>query len=133
LSLYIQPLVALTYTNVKATELVDTVKSEAEPKTLDPFLPIVKLLDARLFPLSINVTSSPTDGLAGKLIVTGAPIPPPDVSTNTWSPLTVVYVAPGVIYPFVIGPLLMLVPSEYKTILEPIGITTPKKILKCFY
>jgi hypothetical protein len=45
------------------------------PKILELFLPIVKLLDAKALPLSINVTSSPIDGDAGKLIVTGAPIP----------------------------------------------------------
>ena len=59
------------------------IKLAATPKILEPFLPIVKLLDARLLPLSMKWTSSPTDGDAGKLIVTGAPIPLPDVSTRT--------------------------------------------------
>ena len=62
---------------------VDTTKSEAEPSILDPFLPIVKLFDARLLPESIKCTSLPIAGDAGKLIVTGAPIPPPEVSTKT--------------------------------------------------
>ena len=70
---------------------VDTTKSEADPKILELFLPIVKLFDARLLPESIKCTSLPTDGDAGKLIVTGAPIPLPDVSTNS-AAFTLVYV-----------------------------------------
>ena len=62
---------------------VDTTKSEAEPKILELFLPIVKLFAARLLPVSIKCTSLPIAGDTGKLIVTGAPIPPPDVSTRT--------------------------------------------------
>ena len=83
LSLYIQPLVALTYTKVNATELVETVKLDAAPKRFEPFLSTVKLLDAKLFPLSMIVTSLPIAGEEGKVIVTGAPIPPPQVSTKT--------------------------------------------------
>ena len=83
MSLYTQPSVALTYTNVKAEAFADTTKFDADPLILDPFLPTVKLLDARLFPLSINVTSFPTAGEAGKFIVTAALIPLPDVSTKT--------------------------------------------------
>ena len=67
-----------------------TTKSEAFPKILELFLPIVKLLEAKAFPLSIKCTSLPIAGDVGKLMVTGAPIPPPEVLTNTWSPLTVV-------------------------------------------
>src|SRR5210317_1140080 len=37
-----------------AAVFVETTKSEAEPKILDPFLPIVKLLDARFAPESIK-------------------------------------------------------------------------------
>ena len=66
---------------------VETTKSEADPKILEPFLPIVKLFEAKFEPLSMKWTSSPTDGEAGKLIVTGAPIPDPEVSTKTWTPL----------------------------------------------
>jgi hypothetical protein len=54
LSLYAQPLVALTYTSVNAAAFVETTKSEADPKILEPFLPIVKLLDARFEPESIK-------------------------------------------------------------------------------
>ena len=54
LSLYIQPLVAFAYTNVKAAAFVDTTKFDAAPFILDPFLSIVRLLDAHLFPLSIK-------------------------------------------------------------------------------
>ncbi len=86
-----------TFTNpVKAAAFVETTKSDADPFIFDPFLPTVRLLDARLLPLSINVTSFPIAGEAGKLIVIAVPIPPPEVSTNTWSPLTVVYVVVGV-------------------------------------
>ena len=46
----------MAYTKVKAALFTLTTKLEAAPKILDPFLPTVKLLDARLFPLSINVT-----------------------------------------------------------------------------
>ena len=81
MSLYTQPLVALTYTNVKAAPFVETTKLELAPKILELFLPMVKLLDARLFPLSINVTSFPIAGDAGKFIVIAVPIPPPDVSS----------------------------------------------------
>jgi hypothetical protein len=88
--LYTQPLVALTYTNVKAEPFAETTKLEAEPKILDPFLPTVRLLDARLLPLSIKCTSLPIAGDAGKFIVIAVPIPPPEVSIKTWSPLTVV-------------------------------------------
>ena len=56
-----------------------TTKSEAAPKILELFLPIVKLLDAKLLPLSIKCTSFPIAGYAGKLIVTGVPIPDPEV------------------------------------------------------
>ena len=94
--MYTQPLVALTYTNVKAAAFVETTKSDADPFIFDPFLPTVRLLDARLLPLSINVTSFPIAGDAGKFIVIAVPIPPPDVSIKTWSPFTVVYVADGV-------------------------------------
>ena len=76
--------------------MVETTKSDADPFIFDPFLPTVRLLDARLFPLSIKVTSFPIAGDAGRFIVIAVPIPPPDVSTNTWSPLTVVYVVDGV-------------------------------------
>ena len=82
LSLYAQPLVAFKYVNVNAAVFVETVRLEAAPKILDPFLSIVKLFEARLFPLSIIVTSSPTLGEAGKVTVTGEPIPYPEVSTN---------------------------------------------------
>ena len=88
--MYTQPLVALTYTNVKAEALAETTKLDPDPFILELFLPIVKLLDARLLPLSINVTSLPILGEAGKFIVIAVPIPPHDVSINTWSPLTVV-------------------------------------------
>ena len=83
MSLYTQPLVALTYTKVKAEAFVETTKSDPDPFILDPFLPTVRLLDARLFPLSINVTSFPIAGEAGRFIVTAALIPLPDVSTKT--------------------------------------------------
>ena len=82
LSLYIQPLVALTYTKVNAAPLVETTKSEAAPKILELFLPIVKLFDANALPLSIKCTSLPIAGDAGKLIVTAVPIPLPDVFIN---------------------------------------------------
>ena len=75
--------VALTYTKVKAEAFVETTKSDPDPFMLDPFLPTVRLLDARLFPLSINVTSFPIAGEAGRFIVTAALIPLPDVSTKT--------------------------------------------------
>ena len=48
----------------------------------DPFLEIVRLLDAKKFPLSIKCTSFPTAGDAGNVIVTELFIPPEDVSTN---------------------------------------------------
>ena len=82
LSLYIQPLVALTYTKVNAAPLAETTKSEALPKILELFLPIVKLLDAKLLPESIKCTSLPIAGDAGKFIVTGEPIPLPEVFTK---------------------------------------------------
>jgi len=53
--LYTQPLVALTYTKVNAAPLAETTKSEALPKILELFLPIVKLLDAKLLPESIKL------------------------------------------------------------------------------
>ena len=80
--MYTQPLDALAYTNVKAEAFVLTTKSDAAPFILDPFLPTVRLLDARLFPLSINVTSFPIAGEAGRFIVIAVPIPLPDVSTK---------------------------------------------------
>ena len=86
----------MTYTKVNAEPLAETTKSEPLPKILELFLPIVKLLDAKLLPLSIKVTSFPTAGDAGRLIVIAVPIPLPEVSINTWSPLTVVYVVVGV-------------------------------------
>ena len=43
---------------------------------------MVRLFDAKLAPLSIKVTSDPTLGDAGKVIVIADPIPPPDVSIN---------------------------------------------------
>ena len=49
---------------------------------LDPFRPTVILFDAAKLPLSIIVTSSPTDGLAGSVIVTAALIHVADVLTN---------------------------------------------------
>ena len=66
--MYTQPSVALTYTNVKAEAFADTTKFDADPLILDPLLPTVKLLDARLFPLSINVTSFPIAGDAGRVL-----------------------------------------------------------------
>ena len=80
--MYTQPSVALTYTNVKAEAFVLTTRSEPAPLIFDPLLPTVKLLDARLFPLSINVTSFPIAGEAGRFIVTAALIPLPDVFTK---------------------------------------------------
>ena len=80
--MYAQPLVAFTNTNVKAAPFVDTTKLEAAPKILEPFLAMVRLFDAKLAPLSIKVTSDPTLGDAGKVIVIADPIPLPDVSIN---------------------------------------------------
>ncbi len=54
LSLYAQPLVALTYTNVNAAPFVETTKLEAVPFIGCPFLPIVKLFDDKFEPLSIK-------------------------------------------------------------------------------
>ena len=56
---------------------MDTVKLAAFPKIGELFLPIVKLLDPKPFPLSIKVTSFPIAGEAGNVIVTGAFKPPP--------------------------------------------------------
>ena len=82
MSLYTQPLVAFTYTKVNAEPFALTTRLEAAPKMLDPFLAIVKLLEERLLPLSINVTSLPIAGDAGKVTVTELLIPAPEVSIN---------------------------------------------------
>ena len=78
LSLYIQPLVEFAYTKVNAAPFVDSVKLAAVPKIGELFLLIVKLLEPKLFPLSMNVTSLPIAGEAGNVTVTGAFKPPPD-------------------------------------------------------
>ena len=65
-----QPLVAFTYTNVKAEPFTLTTKLEAAPNMFEPFLAIVRLLELTLFPLSINVTSLPIAGDAGRVMVT---------------------------------------------------------------
>ena len=57
---------------------------------LDPFRPIVILFDAAKLPLSIIVTSLPTDGEAGNVTVAAVLIPVADVLTNNWSPSTAV-------------------------------------------
>ena len=49
---------------------------------LDPFRPIVILFDAAKLPLSIIVTSLPTDGEAGNVTVAAVLIPVADVLTN---------------------------------------------------
>ena len=49
---------------------------------LDPFRPIVILFDAAKLPLSMIVTSLPTAGVAGNVIVTAALTPVVDVFTN---------------------------------------------------
>ena len=59
-----------------------TTKSEAAPNIFEPFRPIVKLLELRKFPLSINVTSDPTAGDAGKVTVNAAFTPVADVLIN---------------------------------------------------
>jgi len=59
-----------------------TVRLEADPKMFEPFLEIVRLFDARKFPLSIKCTSFPIAGDAGSVIVTELLIPPEDVLTN---------------------------------------------------
>ena len=80
--MYAQPLVAFTYTKVKAAPFVLTTKLEAAPNMFDPFLAIVRLLELTLFPLSIKVTSLPIAGDAGKVTVTELLIPPEDVSIS---------------------------------------------------
>ena len=57
---------------------VNSVKLAAFPKIGELFLLIVKLLEPKLFPLSMNVTSLPIAGEAGNVTVTGAFKPPPD-------------------------------------------------------
>ena len=59
-----------------------TVRLLVSPFIGDPFLLTVMLFDAAKLPLSIIVTSSPTDGEAGSVIVAAAFIPVADVFTN---------------------------------------------------
>ena len=68
---------------MNAALLVLITKLAALPFMLELFRPIVMLFDAAKLPLSIIVTSLPTAGEAGNVIVTAVLIPVADVFTNS--------------------------------------------------
>jgi len=63
-----------------------TTRSAAALAILEEFLPTVNALVLKSYPWSMNETSSPAEGDAGRVIVTA----PPFVFTKSWSPDTAV-------------------------------------------